>query len=427
MPEWGKKWEIVKNLESGGQGKAFVVVKRGESEPQYFLKVLNQESDSTERRKRFYREVSCYETLKHDSIPRLIDNNKVSYLDKSATPYLVTEYVPGENLLKFIEKQSSRCLNAHYSFALTFALLDILEYTFSQDTVHRDIKPDNIIIRNGNPADPVLVDFGLAFNEGADIITGRGQQLGNRFLRLADFSPGSSDKRSHRSDLTLCAGILFFALTGIMPRELRDENGNAPHQGKLGREALSKHTDIDFLRLMNLFDRAFEPKIHARWDSPNSFRCALAMIKIEENSMNNLHTPEALGARIREIMTNHEETQKKQIQKSLDEALAIINQVAFNLEKEYLNEGITYTSGGNTLDISKKQRSGMIGLIKTSDLITGYKPSYLIEIQGDEVVISLDGDIIFRDISSTLDEDNKRISDTIKELFLRGLVAELSK
>jgi serine/threonine-protein kinase len=51
--------------------------------------------------------------------------------------------------------------------------------------VHRDIKPDNIILKSGVPSEVVLLDFGLNYHEqpDADFQTENWQEVGNRFLQ----------------------------------------------------------------------------------------------------------------------------------------------------------------------------------------------------------------------------------------------------
>lgn len=187
----------------------------------------------------------------------------------------------------------------------------------------RDIKPDNIILKDENPLQPVLVDFGMSFYEGEDQLTLRGQQIGNRFLHLPEFSPGSSDKRNPRSDITQCAGILFYALTNIMPRELRDSNGFAPHQSVLGKEALSKHTDIDLIAMLNIFDKVFDYKIHTRWESAQILAEELRKIKISK--VVRQQTTEDIIAEIKAKMDGHEEKRITYISQVLEKAYRILS------------------------------------------------------------------------------------------------------
>ena len=122
--------------------------------------------------------------------------------------------------------------------------------------MHRDVKPDNIILADDDPGRPVLLDFGLSFRKGSDIDfeTEHGQEVGNRFLRLAELSAGSFLKHDERSDLSFAAGILFYLLTGEPPYILQDANGRLPHQRDEAFAMLQDLAGARLARLTSLFD-----------------------------------------------------------------------------------------------------------------------------------------------------------------------------
>lgn len=110
--------------------------------------------------------------------------------------------------------------------------------------IHRDIKPGNIILKNNAWEDPVLVDFGMSHHEDDEKKEiSLDQEIDNRFLRLPEFSTGSTLKRDPRSDITHCAGVFFYMLTNIWPSVLIDENECMPHQRTLGRKKLLENSD----------------------------------------------------------------------------------------------------------------------------------------------------------------------------------------
>jgi serine/threonine-protein kinase len=362
------------------------------------------------------REIACYETLRHPRIPRLVESNVEEFDQPDVAPYLVSEYVGGQHLEEHV--QSHGYLPAAEALAITFKLLDAVSYAHGQETVHRDIKPSNIVLRDDVPSEPVLVDFGMSFYEGEDQLTPGGQEVGNRFLRLPEFSASSANKRDPRSDVTLSAGILFYMLTGITPRNLRDERGSAPHQSPAARTALARHQDIDLPPLLDVFDRAFDPILHVRWDSAESLRTALRTVRIGVPDPMGDESADEMLAKLRRNMERHEEQRLQLRRAQLDQAFWKMREVTNALAREI--PGLVTTQGGYTIDPIAGRATGTLGLLKASDA-QGYSPSYLIELQGTELVVSFDGVAAFRCPAADVTTDAETLSSSSRTIFLRGL------
>ncbi|MGD1805200.1 protein kinase domain-containing protein [Dapis sp. BLCC M126] len=158
------------------------------------------------------------------------------------------------------------------------------EYCHQRDVVHRDIKPDNIMVRNDSLTTPVLIDFGLSFNKEDDTnLTPTGQDIGNRFFILPEHKRESGSQRDKKSDITQVCGILFFVITGKEPRHLLDEKGNKPHQTETARQKLSALPEHILFKINRVFDRAFEIGIDSRWQSIPALKDNLINILESEN------------------------------------------------------------------------------------------------------------------------------------------------
>jgi serine/threonine protein kinase len=147
---WKQNWIEVPTtkLESGGQGFAKIVKRKGGADDKhYFLKVL-KEQQKMERRKRMHREVCAYETLAHPGIPRLIESNSDQFDNTAYDLYLVTDFVPGVTLAQHLNKNGPLQLND--AIAVTLKILSIVEHCHSEQCFHRDIKPDNIILKDAS-------------------------------------------------------------------------------------------------------------------------------------------------------------------------------------------------------------------------------------------------------------------------------------
>lgn len=345
-----------------------------------------------------FREVACYRTLKHSGIPKLIESNAERYEERDIPLYLVTELVPGIDLGKHVSIHGAP--ETRVSLEIVDQLLGIISYTHGQDAVHRDIKPENVMLHSISPVKVHLVDFGLSFlgteHSDDDHSTALGQELGNRFLRLPEYGVNSTRKRDTRSDVTQCAGLLFFLLTGMRPSLLEDEGRRRPHQRVAARDRLSKHTEIDLPALLNVFDRAFEIEIDARWQSADHLREALFKIGRISRPMPGSQSRDELIAAIRTQMDSHLESQAKREAEYLTGVGAVMK--AARDELSHTLPDFVDSSSGPGIDIKKRQVIAMLGLVKRIDHSVGPKPVFVGILLGPELIVRLqDGSkILFR-------------------------------
>lgn len=221
------KWRIKAECEVGGQGAVYKVVEQDASVEEYALKFLHKQKDQ-ERRERMYYEVQNVSQLYNDHLMRIVESNTDQYEDETVKLYYVANFVEGMSLEKYVESHDT-----DFDTALNFfvELLKVLYYCHSNNIIHRDIKPDNIMLQNGELMSFVLIDFGLSFNrEEQEGITETNQQLGNRFILLPELVSGSSEqKRMLQSDITQAAAVFLYILTRCIPNSLFDGEGKQPH------------------------------------------------------------------------------------------------------------------------------------------------------------------------------------------------------
>lgn len=270
------RWTIQRGAGSGGQGRGYVVSRTGdEAATPYFLKELKDQSNP-QRRARLFREAAALESYAHPRIPRLVESNAHLHGDRTAHLYLVTEFISGETLANRHRKP----LVFDDAIDLTDQLAETVAYLQTNDAVHRDIKPDNVILRHGE-IDAVLVDFGLAFNqsERAAQLTGDWEELGNRFLRVPELASYSVAKQDARTDIAFLAGILFYCLVGEVPAVLEDAEGRLPHQ-RIGIDLAAVAPDAARIRALGrFFDRGFQPRLNDRFPTIAAFRDALSALR----------------------------------------------------------------------------------------------------------------------------------------------------
>lgn len=282
MPRpWETDWERREGWSrGGGQGVVFPVRRTGCASPEEFVLKELKSPKNPERRARMRREVVALQTLSHTALPRVVDHNTDEYEDPRAPLYAVFEYIQGPTLEEFVKCRAGASLLAE-ARDLVLRLLDVVETCHAAGIGHRDIKPDNIVLRAGSPSDPVLIDFGQTFNidEMPDSATYVGQQVGNRFLALPEHATTSGNKRDLRSDIAFCCGIFFYVMTGAEPGILLDEHQRMPHQRDVPRAVLDRLPEPARSRVLGVFDVGFRFAIGERWQSVEALRNSLSSLE----------------------------------------------------------------------------------------------------------------------------------------------------
>jgi serine/threonine protein kinase len=276
---WGREWEVIPGVaSSGGQGKVHKVRHCRDGIIGALKELHPQHLRVRERRFRVYSEAAALQFLQGQGTPRLLGSNAETW-DKGDGPlYLVTEWIEGHTLTNVVNGRPQPLNDAVTCISRLGATL---ERVHTAGILHRDLKPDNVICRDGRFEEPVLVDFGMAWHqpdEGAipEFHTPPGQEIGNRFLRLPEHAAGVNS-RDARSDVAALVGLLFYILTGKAPRILLDEQGRMPHERASFLPELT--SDPRWSRLTSLFATGFQVRIEYRYSTIAHLREVLASLE----------------------------------------------------------------------------------------------------------------------------------------------------
>ncbi|HEX6557353.1 MAG TPA: protein kinase [Ktedonobacteraceae bacterium] len=212
-----------KLIDERGRGSfATVYVARDtENNHIYAVKVMHLElSNDGELLARFQREANIHLNLSDPHIVRIVD-----YGNDNQMYYIVMEYIDGQNLKYHMithgPMEPLRALN------YTRQIAEGLDAANKQGVVHRDIKPQNILI---NGKDVVkIVDFGLARSRETITLTQSNVFMGTAYY-ISPEQAESGRSADIRSDLYSVATVLFEMLTG-----------NPPFEGETAVDIVIKH------------------------------------------------------------------------------------------------------------------------------------------------------------------------------------------
>lgn len=420
---WERNWIVAEasQIRGGGQGTTRIVHHRGDdAKRSYVLKLLNRQRDP-ERRRRMYREVASLRTLDHPGIPKLIESNVKQFADLDVPLYFVQEFIPGRTLEEFVSKDRVSPTEAIRFFN---RLLDILKYCHSRDVYHRDIKPDNIIVKGGDIEFPTLVDFGQSFNtEDREKLTLSDQHIGSRFLVLPEFISPESSRRDPRSDLTVSCGILFFVLTRIRPTTLLDDKQRMPHQRDKAADVLASLEGVNIPKLLRFFDQAFSIHIDYRFQSIESIRSVLIEVPMSTEKKEHEPSLSERASRIkRAFLSDAESKRRLNVMDALEYLNKQITEVLQGLLAE-LGEGFSYSQGGYNLDVSNLTLGNTLGIIHQ---LTGksFKAQFIVSVAGSEIIVVAQHDSQTRDLlrlplsDYEVDVDKRSL---LAKFFLEGL------
>lgn len=206
------KYEIERVLGSGAMG---VVYKGFDSQIERVVAIkllhehLRQGENGDELEVRFLQEAKAAARCLHPNIVAIFD------FGRDAAPYIVMEYVEGIELRAYMRSETAIALPS--ATDITIQVLAALSHAHDKGIVHRDIKPDNIILLESGAVK--VSDFGVARLDTSDL-TGTGYMIGTpNYMSPEGLQGNHCDSRS---DL-YSVGILFYELAS-QGRFNRDQN-----------------------------------------------------------------------------------------------------------------------------------------------------------------------------------------------------------
>ena len=203
------RYKLIDEIESGSFGTVFIA-RDMESNILYAAKIMHPEhARDSSLTSRFQREAYILQGLSDPHIVRIID-----YGNDGDVYYIIEEFVDGQSLKYYIT--TSGRIEPLRALNYTKQIAEGLEAAHKHGVVHRDIKPQNILLNNVGVVK--ITDFGMARGEDSATITGTDEFMGTPYY-ISPEQVDSGHLADTRSDLYSLAIVLFEMLTGRPPFE----------------------------------------------------------------------------------------------------------------------------------------------------------------------------------------------------------------
>jgi predicted Ser/Thr protein kinase len=209
------RYQVDQLLGQGGMGAVYLAHDPSLGRP-VAVKVIHPRQATPESKERFLREARAVARLSHPNVVRVYDIG-VEADGPREIHYIVMEFVGGRPLSHVIEGQGRPDLpEIQRRMRLFGQLVTAVGFAHSQGVVHRDLKPDNIMV--GDDGLLKIMDFGLALLDAKHTQTRAGQMMGTLAYLAPEQAQGCPDL-DHRCDIYALGMILFELCTGELPFE----------------------------------------------------------------------------------------------------------------------------------------------------------------------------------------------------------------
>ncbi len=210
LPKHLGNYDVILKIAEGGMGSVFKAQHRATGEVVAIKVIAQSTAKNPVLLQRFEREFLAARVLEHPNVVRAIE-----YCGVGPQPFLVMEFVDGESLGQRVERAGA--IPEADAVHLISQVCEGLQRAHKQGLVHRDVKPDNILVTLDGVAK--LTDLGLVRDVDGDLnLTKTGRGLGTpHYMAPEQFR--NAKNVDVRGDIYSLGATLYAMVTGVVPFE----------------------------------------------------------------------------------------------------------------------------------------------------------------------------------------------------------------
>jgi serine/threonine protein kinase len=238
--------EVIEFLGYGGMG----VVYKGRQpflDREVAIKLIRPDFNSEDSRRNFIHEARALAKLTHPYIVSVFDCGQAGDLF-----YFVMEYVAGSSLRRLIEQKT---ISDRDVLDFLSQIGDALQHAHENGIVHRDVKPENILVDRRNRVR--LVDFGLAkWLERTGTLAEDASRVAGTWGYMAPEQLATPESVDHRADIFSTGVVCYEMLTGTVPSEAPQppsaKAGADPHFDPIVLRALERDRERRYQQMREM-------------------------------------------------------------------------------------------------------------------------------------------------------------------------------
>ena len=262
------RYSIVRELGRGGMGIVFLAREVALERPVAIKLLPPSLAQSASHRTRFVKEARTAAALSH---PHIVPIHSVE--EHASLVFFVMGFVDGETLAERVARAGP--LGSAEAVRVTQEVAWALAHAHAHDVIHRDVKPENILLERGGGR-ALVTDFGIAWANDAMTTSSAGKIVGTP--RYMSPEQASGEPLDGRSDVYSLGAVAYFATTGRPPIDGTTAMAILANQVSQTPPSLAAARGDLPPRFVAAIDRCLAKDRAARWASAEALAVALGSI-----------------------------------------------------------------------------------------------------------------------------------------------------